>query len=154
MKGFIHYKSTFTLLIWISSILLNGCSSTPQEMSFNIPSALNPPSDEAMQVPRKLNFVFEYKQVTLTDGQRKRLLYLYDWQHGANISYGKAKAANDYIALSIGHQRVQAVIEALANNEVVNISYDPALAIDSVLIEENIVQITDKPAGLLDSSRL
>ncbi|KXO07013.1 hypothetical protein AKG98_2788 [Moritella sp. JT01] len=109
--------------------------------------------------PRKLNFIFEYKQVELSREQRNRLLYLYDWQHGAIISYGKAKAENDYTGLFIGHKRVQAVSQALATNqEILQVNYDPTLAADSVVVEENIIQTrritTDKTTDLVENSRL
>jgi len=105
--------------------------------------------------PRKLNFTFEYKQIELNREQRNRLLYLYDWQHGAIISYGKAKAENDYTGLSIGHKRVQAVSQALAKNqEVLQVNYDPTLAADSVVIEEKVIIATDKTTNLVEKSRL
>lgn len=148
MNGFIHYQRTLAKLMFVPLAFLYGCASAPEDMSIQMAGQLsalsnnsstnasNNPDNESVVKARKLNFVFEYKQVVLTDRQNKRLLYLYDWKNGAIISYGKAKAENDYAALAIGHQRVQAVIKALVkHNEVVRISYDPALASDSVLIE-------------------
>ena len=167
MNGFIHYQRARVKLMFVPLVLLYGCASAPEDMSMEMAGQLTKLSNntsansanESAVTARKLNFVFEYKQVMLTDSQNKRLLYLYDWQNGAIISYGKAKAESDYAALSIGHQRVQSVIKALAkHNEVIRISYDPAVALDSVLIEENIIQTTgvstQKPVGLLKSTRL
>lgn len=168
MNGFIHYQRTLVKLMFAPLVLLYGCASAPEDISIQMAgqlSALSNNSDnsstdnESTVTARKLNFVFEYKQVMLTESQNKRLLYLYDWQNGAIISYGKAKAENDYAALAIGHQRVQSVIKALVkHNKVVRISYDPTLASDSVLIEENVIQTTgvstQEPVGLLKSARL
>jgi len=174
MNGFIYYQRTLVKLMFVPLVLLYGCASAPEDMSMEMAGQLtgqltelsNNTSDNSANesavtavTARKLNFMFEYKQVMLTDSQNKRLLYLYDWQNGALISYGKAKAENDYAALAIGHQRVQAVIKALVkHNKVIRISYDPALAFDSVLIEENIIQTTgvstQEPVGLLKSARL
>jgi len=163
MNGLIHYKRTLKQLMFVPLMLLYGCASAPEDMPLQMTAALiapqNQPQEEAIVAARKLNFVFEYKQVTLTANQQKRLLYLYDWQDGTVISYGKASAENDYIALAIGHQRVHAVIKALdKNNKVIQINYDPTLAVDSVLIEENIIHTTgasqNTPAGLLKSTRL
>lgn len=161
MKGFIHYKLTRVQLLLMPFMLLYGCSSTPTVIPMGMTGivSISEPEKQDVVEPRKLSFAFEYKQIELTRGQRNRLLYLYDWQHGAIIRYGKAKAENDYTGLSIGHKRVQAVIQALTKNqEVIQISYDPTLVVDSMLIEEKIIKTiratTNKPADLLDSTRL
>lgn len=160
MNGFMHYQRTRVQLPFITCLWLYGCASAPVDMS--IPMAgmavISAPNKSAV-APRKLNFVFEYKQVTLTKSQRNRLLYLYDWQHGAIISYGKAKAKNAYTALSIGHQRVQSVVQALTTNQqVIQINFDPSLPLDSVLIEEKLINQQDltanKVVGLLENARL
>jgi len=161
MKGFIHLKLTRIQLLCMPLALLYGCASSPTV----IPMAMagitlaSVPETSVLIEPRKLNFVFEYKQVALSREQRNKLLYLYDWQSGAIITYGKAKAENDYSGLSIGHQRAQAVIKALSKNqEIIQIKYDPTLIADSVVIEEKVIQdthiTTSKSAGLLESTRL
>ncbi|MDX2321091.1 MAG: hypothetical protein QNK26_10920 [Moritella sp.] len=159
MKGFIHYKRTQVQLLFIALMLLHGCATAPEDISVQMSGmALMAPLDKPVVEPRKLNFVFEYKQVVLNKSQRNRLLYLYDWQHGAIISYGKAKAENDYSALSIGHQRVQAVVQSLTKNQqIMQINFDPRLPLDSVLIEEKLIKTgstTNKAIGLLESARL
>ncbi len=161
MNGFIHYKLIRVQLLLMPLMLLYGCVNSPTVIPMAMPgiasiSALGKP---AVVEPRTLNFIFEYKQIELTREQRNQLLSLYDWQHGAIISYGKVKSANDYMGLSIGHKRVQAVIQALAKHqEVIKISYDPTLVVDSMLIEEKIVKAThvttNKPVGLIESTRL
>lgn len=160
MKGFIYYKLTRMKLLIISLMLLVGCAGNPEQSSFfmgGIPQ-LAETADDIVE-PRKLNFTFQYKQVELTKNQRNRLIYLYDWENGAIISYGKAKADNDYSALSIGHQRVQAVVKALDKNQhVTQINYDPTMHVDLVVIEEtipnNVQPPRDKSSGLLESTRL
>lgn len=109
--------------------------------------------------PRTLNFTFEDKQIELTKEQRNRLLYLYDWKDGAIITYGKAKAENDYIGLSLGHKRVQVLSQSLnMDKDLIKISYDPSLVVDSVIIEERIIQearvTTEQTTGLLEGTRL
>jgi len=139
MKGFFHYKCTRLQLLLIPFVLLHGCATAPETVSFQMSGmTLNPP-DKTVVEPRKINFVFEYEQVELTKSQRNRLLYLFDWQHGVIISYGKAQADSDYKALSIGHQRVQSVVQSLTQNqEIIQITFDPQLPIDSVLIKEKL----------------
>jgi len=141
MKGFIHYKCTRLQLLFIPFVLLYGCATAPETVSFQMSGMMQiPPSAKSVVEPRKINFVFQYEQVELTKNQRNRLLYLYDWQHGVIISYGKAKAESDYKALSIGHQRVQSVVQSLTENqEIIQITFDPRLPTDSVLIKEKLV---------------
>ena len=160
MKGLIHYKYTRLQLLFISFALLHGCATAPEAISIQMSgmTLITPPDKPAVQ-PRKLNFVFEYKQVKLTKSQRNRLLYLYDWQHGAIISYGKAKAESDYTSLSIGHQRVQSVVQSLTENQqVIQITFDPRLPIDSVLIEEKLIKnnrpTTNEVIDLFENARL
>jgi len=160
MEGCIHYKRTRLQLLIIPFVLLHGCATAPEAISIPMSgmTQITPPDKPVME-PRKLNFVFEYKQVTLTKSQRNRLLYLYDWQHGAIISYGKAKAESDYTALSIGHQRVQSVVQSLTKNQaVIQINFDPRLPIDSVLIEENLIEnnefTTNETVDSFENARL
>jgi len=161
MTRFVQHKRAPVQLLLMPFVLLYGCANSPSDISMAmLGTAPILQSDKPVVVePRKLNFLFEYKQIELTRGQRNRLLYLYDWQHGMSIRYGKAKAENDYSSLSIGHQRVQAITQALTKNiAIIQINYDPTLAVDSMLIEEQIIQTTgltpNKPAGLLESTRL
>ena len=160
MKGLIHYKCTRLQLLIIPFLLLHGCATAPEAISIQMSgmTLITPPDKPTVQ-PRKLNFVFEYKQVKLTKSQRNRLLYLYDWQHGVIISYGKAKAESDYTSLSIGHQRVQSVVQSLTENqEVIQITFDPHLPIDSVLIEEKLINnnrlTTNEAIDLFENARL
>jgi len=161
MKGFIQNKHIRTVLLFVTLISQYGCSNSPTVIPMamtGIVSVSDPDKSEGIE-PRKLNFTFEYKQVELSREQRNQLLYLYDWPHGAIISYGKAKAENAYAGLSIGHKRVQAVSQALANSQqVLEVNYDPTLAADSVLIEEKIIQTirisADNRTDLVESSRL
>lgn len=160
MNRFMHYKRIRIQLFFIPFLLLYGCATAPYDMSTQMSGMTTiEPQNKVVVEPRKLNFAFEYKQVELTKGQRNRLLYLYDWQHGAVISYGKAKAENDYTALSIGHQRVASIVQALTKTEpVIQINFDPSLPLDSVLIEEkspkNKPLTTNKVIDLLESARL
>ncbi|WP_017220052.1 hypothetical protein [Moritella dasanensis] len=160
MNGFMHYKRTRVQLLFMPLLLLYGCATAPTDMSMKMSGMTAvTPSNKVVVEPRKLNFSFEYKQVELTKSQRNRLLYLYDWQHGTVISYGKAKAENDYTALSIGHKRVQSIVQALTKNQqVIQINFDPSLPLDSVLIEEKLSknkQLTrNNVLDLLESARL
>ncbi|PKH06235.1 hypothetical protein [Moritella sp. Urea-trap-13] len=163
MNGLKHYKRIRVQLLLMPFLLLYGCATAPADMSLQMAgmTAITPidSADKPVVEPRKLNFAFEYKQVALTKGQRNRLLYLYDWRHGAIISYGKAKADNDYTALSIGHQRVQSIVQALTKNQqVIQVNFDPLLDLDSVLIEEKLPEnralTTKKAIDVLESARL
>ncbi|QUM80681.1 hypothetical protein HWV01_10520 [Moritella sp. 5] len=161
MKGLIQNKYRGTALLFVTLISQFGCANSPTviPMAMIGIASLSERGKSAVIEPRKLNFIFEYKQVELSREQRNQLLYLYDWQHGAIISYGKAKAENDYTGLFIGHKRVQAVSQALAKNQVIlQVNYDPTLAEDSVVVKENIVQTTriatDKKTDLVENSRL
>jgi len=161
MKGLIHNKYRGIALLFVTLISQFGCANSPTviPMAMIGIASVSERDKPAVVEPRKLNFIFEYKQVELSREQRNQLLYLYDWQHGAIISYGKAKAENDYTGLLIGHKRVQAVSQALAKNqEIRQVNYDPKLAADSVVVKENIVQTTridtDKKTDLVENSRL
>jgi len=161
MTGSVQHKRTPVQLLLMPFLLLYGCTNSPSDISMAMSgtASILQSDKSAIVAPRKLKFTFEYRQIELTRGQRNRLLYLYDWQHGVSISYGKAKAENDYSSLSIGHQRVQAITQALTKHiGVIQINYDPTLAVDSMLIEEQLMQTTGlttaKPAGLLESTRL
>ena len=161
MKGLIQNKYRRTVLLFVTLLSLYGCANSPTVIPMAMTGivSVSDPDKPAIIEPRKLSFIFEYKQVELNREQRNRLLYLYDWQHGAIISYGKARAENDYTGLFIGHKRVQAVSQALAKNqEILQVNYDPTLAVDSVVVEEHIIPTTriatDKTTDLVESSRL
>lgn len=87
-------------------------------------------------VAKKLQLIYGYKEVELTSKNRKKLLYLYDWQQGVAVNYGQAKAKDEYMAVSIGHQRVQHLKRYFKNHKVVAVTYDPSLPKDTLLIIE------------------
>lgn len=125
------------LLIVTACLFISACS---QDYKVGSTSATGFNTVE-MQVNRtlkakKLQLTYAYKEIVLTSQNQKKLLYLFDWQQGVIVNYGKAKAKDEYTALSIGHQRVKQLETYFKRHRIVTITYDPSLPKDSLLIVE------------------
>lgn len=88
--------------------------------------------------PKKLSFKYEYEQIDLNKHQMNQLLYLYDWDTGVNLKYGKASADSEYKSLAIGHKRMKSLEKALIQNDhsIKGIAFEPNLSSDAVIITE------------------
>lgn len=124
------------LIFLLAGCTANDSSISETEMAIGMAGLENVLTDQFE--PKQLNFKFEYEQVDLNKHQKNKLLYLYDWNTGVTLTYGKARANTNYMSLALGHKRIKS-LEALLKNSSHNIKgiyYDPTLSADAVIVTE------------------